>query len=89
METTTLSSKGQIIIPKAVRAAYRWEPGVEFVIEEVGSGILLKPRNPFPPTRVEDGLGCAGYDGPAKTVEQMTQGILDEARRRWRKTAKR
>ena len=62
MKTTTLSKNGGITIPKTICAAYGWAPGVEFVIEEAGSGILLKPRNPFPTTRVEDGLGCVGYD---------------------------
>ena len=73
MKTTTLSNAGQITIPKTVCATYGWTPGVEFVIEDAGSGILLKPRNPFPTTRVEDGLGCVGYDGPAKSVEQISR----------------
>ncbi|WP_306535410.1 AbrB/MazE/SpoVT family DNA-binding domain-containing protein, partial [Geobacter sp.] len=45
-----LSSKGQIIIPKQVREAHHWRTGMEFVVESVGDGILLRPRKPFPPT---------------------------------------
>jgi bifunctional DNA-binding transcriptional regulator/antitoxin component of YhaV-PrlF toxin-antitoxin module len=30
METTKLSSKGQVIIPKAMRAAHHWDAGQEF-----------------------------------------------------------
>ena len=73
MKTMTLSNNGEITIPKTVCAAYGWAAGVEFVIEEAGNGILLKPRNPFPATRVEDGLGCVAYRGPAKAVEQISR----------------
>ncbi|ABB31574.1 transcriptional regulator, AbrB family [Geobacter metallireducens RCH3] len=85
METSKLSSKGQIIIPKQVREAHHWQTGMEFVIESVGDGILLRPRKPFPPTRLEDGLGCAGYSGPAKTLAEMEQGILEDLKRKWLK----
>ncbi len=84
METSKLSSKGQIIIPKPVREAHHWRAGMEFVIENVGDGILLRPRKPFPSTRLEDGVGCAGYKGPAKTLEEMEQGVLEDVRRKWR-----
>jgi len=41
METTKLSSKGQITIPKWLRDAYRWETGLEFVVIDTGDGVLL------------------------------------------------
>ena len=85
MDTTTLSSKGQIIIPKPLRDARRWRTGMEFVIESVRDGILLRPRKPFPPTRLEDGVGCAGYSGPPKTLSDMEQGVLEDIRQKWRK----
>lgn len=88
METTKLSSKGQIIIPKSVRSAHHWQPGTEFVIEDRGDAILLKPRKPFPVTNLKEGLGCAGYSGPAKTLEEMEQGIADEIRKRWLESTK-
>lgn len=85
METSKLSSKGQIIIPKVVREAHHWRTGMEFVVESVGDGILLRPRKPFPPTHLEDGVGCAGYKGPAKTLTEMEQGILEDVKRKWLK----
>lgn len=33
METTRLSSKGQVILPKSIRDARHWAPGAEFEIE--------------------------------------------------------
>jgi AbrB family looped-hinge helix DNA binding protein len=84
METTRLSSKGQIIIPKAIRDSHCWQPGTEFVIEASAVGIVLKPRKLFPPTRLEEGLGCAGYQGRTKTLEEMDEGIATDLRRKWR-----
>jgi AbrB family looped-hinge helix DNA binding protein len=83
MVITKLSNKGQIHIPKSIRSTHRWLPGTEFVIEDTRDGIVLKPRKPFPPTRLEDGLGCAGYKGPAKTLEEIEEGITAELQRQW------
>jgi AbrB family looped-hinge helix DNA binding protein len=47
METTKLSSKGQVVLPKLVRDARSWEPGAESAVEEVPKGILLRPLRPF------------------------------------------
>lgn len=41
--TTTLSSKFQISIPKAVRAEKRWEAGQQFVFIPKGKGVLVMP----------------------------------------------
>lgn len=75
METTKLSSKGQIILPKHIRTAHKWSPGVEFQVEDTPDGILLRPLKLFKPTRLKDVVGCAGYTGPAKTVDEMDAGI--------------
>jgi AbrB family looped-hinge helix DNA binding protein len=40
---TTLSSKFQISIPKAVRDEQRWQAGQEFVFIPKGRGVLLMP----------------------------------------------
>ena len=42
-ETAILSSKFQISIPKAIRAAQRWEAGLTFAFIPKGSGVLLMP----------------------------------------------
>ncbi len=84
METLRLSTKGQIVIPKSIRGRHRWEPGTEFTIEEEGDSLVLRPLRPFPPTSPEAGLGCTGYRGPAKSLEEMEEGISKEARRRWK-----
>lgn len=75
VETTKLSSKGQIILPKSVRESRRWQPGMEFIVEDRPEGVLLRPAKPFQPTRLQDVIGIAGYGGPAKTLEDMEKAI--------------
>jgi AbrB family looped-hinge helix DNA binding protein len=82
METTRLSSKGQVILPKSIRSAHHWDPGVEFVVEDTPEGVLLRPVKPFRRTRLEDVVGCTGYQGPARTVEEMDTAIALGVRER-------
>jgi len=88
MITTTLSGKGQIVIPKSLRESHRWRPGTRFIVEEITSGILLKTNRTFPPTSPEDGLGCTGYQGPVINVQDMERAVQRDIRKRWRKGEK-
>jgi AbrB family looped-hinge helix DNA binding protein len=45
MNTTILSSKGLVTIPKAIRLAHRWNAGDRFLVEKVAGGVLLRPAN--------------------------------------------
>lgn len=80
--TTTLSTKGQVILPKPIRRALRWGAGTRLVVESTPDGVLLKPEPSFPETRPEDVLASLAYDGPPKSVQEMEAGVLAEARRR-------
>ncbi len=75
METTRLSSKGQIVIPKSLRDMYHWEPGDEFIVTDTGHGLLLTPQRPFPVTTVEEVMSIIDYRGPAYTVEEMDEAV--------------
>lgn len=83
MTRTRLSSKGQVIIPKAVRDRHGWRPGTELEVEDRGDAVVLRPAALFPPTTFEEVRGCLKYDGPPVTVEEMDQAIEREARRMW------
>ncbi|ABA58998.1 transcriptional regulator, AbrB family [Nitrosococcus oceani ATCC 19707] len=89
MEITRLSSKGQIIIPKTIRAAHHWDAGMEFIVEERDGNLILRPLKPFPVTRLEKGLGCTGYQGSPKSLEEMDKGIAESLRQCWSKNKKR
>lgn len=39
--------------------------------------------SPFKKTDVEQGFGCAGYTGEAKSLEDMEQAIADDVRDQW------
>lgn len=82
MEKTRLSSKGQVIIPKSIRASRGWKPGEELLVEETNEGILLKPMRGFPSTMLRDVLGCMGYKGPPKSLRDMEEAIAKGAQER-------
>ncbi|MGQ9780295.1 MAG: AbrB/MazE/SpoVT family DNA-binding domain-containing protein [Bacillota bacterium] len=79
MSRTRLSSKGQVVIPKEIRAAHGWKTGTEFVVEDRGDAVILRVARPFPPTRVEDVLGCTGYKGPRRSLAEMEAAIAKGA----------
>ena len=82
METTRLSSKGQIVLPRAIRSAKSWHAGQELAVEITTEGVLLKPMKPFAPTRMENVVGCVDYKGPRKSIEDMDAGVAAESRKR-------
>lgn len=79
---TRVSTKGQVILPKAIRQRRHWGPGTRLVVEDTPDGVLLKAAPVFAPTRTEDVAGMLAYDGPAKTLEEMEAGIAAEVKRR-------
>lgn len=78
---TQLSSKGQIVLPKAIRDLHQWEPGTTFTVEDKQDGVLLRPTTTLAHTRIEDVVGCLDYHGPAKTIEEMNAAVMEEAKR--------
>jgi AbrB family looped-hinge helix DNA binding protein len=82
METTRLSTKGQIILPKAIRASRAWGPGTEFTVEDLGDGILLRPASRFPESDLEHVAGCLRSKRKPKTPAQMRTAIGREVTRR-------
>ena len=69
--TTTVSSKGQAVIPKNVRKALGIVPGVRinFIVE--GDTARIVPVRNGAPARVEDGFGMLKYKGVSVSVENM------------------
>jgi AbrB family looped-hinge helix DNA binding protein len=80
MSATTVSSKGQVVIPKEVRDRLGWKPGTSLEIEERGDRVVLRQVRRAQRTTIDELRGCLRYDGPAKTIEEMEEGIARRAR---------
>ncbi|QQN66302.1 AbrB/MazE/SpoVT family DNA-binding domain-containing protein [Bradyrhizobium diazoefficiens] len=79
---TTVSTKGQIILPSAIRQRREWRAGTRLTVEDTPEGVLLKPAPAFTETRPEDVFGVLAHQGKPKTLEEMDASVLAEARRR-------
>lgn len=82
MAETTISSKGQVVLPKAMREKRRWKAGTKLTVEERPEGLLLKPLEKKKKFTVSDWRGMLKYKGPARTIEEMNAAIEEEVRRR-------
>ena len=82
MQTTRVSSKGQVVIPKSIRDAYHLSNGQELEVEIVTQGILLKIKSKQKKSPLGDLIGCTAYQGEAKTLTEMEnsikQGVLTD-----------
>ena len=82
METVKLSSKGQFILPKAIRDLHHWDVGTEFVIIDRGAELVIKPTRVFPLTELEPPDTPSIYRGKPLSLEEMDRAVLAEAGRR-------
>jgi len=76
-----LSTKGQLVVPKEIRDRHGWSAGAELVFEDSGDRVILRQVEDVPETTLEELTGCSGYKGPAKSLQQMEEGIAEGARR--------
>lgn len=80
--TTIISTKGQVILPKAVRQQRHWEAGTRLVVEDTADGVLLKSAPTFAVTNPANVFRSLAYTGKTKSLHEMNAGIVAEARRR-------
>jgi AbrB family looped-hinge helix DNA binding protein len=82
--TTTLSTKGQVILPKTIREQRHWAAGTRLIVEDTPEGVLLRPAPVFAATDIDAVFGCLRPTGPALTIDDMNAVIAQEAKRRAR-----
>lgn len=82
--TTVVSTKGQVILPKAIRELRNWPAGTRLTVEDTLEGVVLKPAPLFPETSVAALFGSLAYKGSAKSIAEMDDAVAAEARRRAR-----
>jgi len=81
-QATRLSTKGQLIIPKEIRERHGWTAGVELLVEDRGDSVILRRVDDLPETTLDDLVGCTGYKGPTRSLEEMEAAIAQGARER-------
>ncbi len=47
METSILTIKGQLLIPKRIRNKYGIKSGVKVIFEETENGLMIRPMNEY------------------------------------------
>ena len=75
LEKTTLSSKGQLVLPKALRDRKQWKPGAQLSLEDVPGGVMVKLVEDKKEYTVDDLIGILKYDGPPLSHEEMDRRI--------------
>lgn len=73
MPVATVTSKGQVTIPKEVRTELGIETGTSVMFVRTPQGYLLRPTG----QSLARLRGIVKYDGPPVTIEDMNEGVLD------------
>lgn len=81
--TTRLSTKGQIVLPRAVRQTHGWEPGTELTLEDSAGGVLIRAQKPSPAKSLDEVLAALPkYKGKRKSIREMEVAISKEVKAR-------
>ena len=80
--TTTVSTKGQVVLPKALRRRQDWDAGTRLLVEETPEGVLLKRAPAFAETKPQTVFGVLQHQGAPRSLEEMDAAVMAEARRR-------
>lgn len=73
--TITLSSKGQVVIPKEIRDELHWEVGTELTLVSNASGVTLKAAPKKTGRNLADLIGMLKHDGPPLSTEALCQPV--------------
>ena len=71
----SVTSKGQVTIPKRVRDALGITAGSKVEFDVAGGGARLKLVKRHAASRIEDGAAILNYKGPRIPVNQMHGGV--------------
>lgn len=88
---TRISTKGQVVLPKAVRDRHQWASGQVIEVVDVPGGVMLRPKSPTADstTALEILSRIAArstYRGPVVTPEEMKEAVGDAAVARYERS---
>ena len=84
--TTSLSTKGQVVIPKSIRDALAWPDGMMLSIQAHPQGVLLSAaKRYFAPSDPDTLLGCVNYKGPALSLDEIDKKLATAFAENWKK----
>jgi AbrB family looped-hinge helix DNA binding protein len=72
---TTLSTKGQMVLPKAMRDLNQWKAGTKLAVKQIPGGVTITMVETKKKYSVDDVFGMLKYDGPPLSEEEMDRRI--------------
>ena len=78
MASTTVSSKGQIVIPRALREKYRLTSGTRLEIAESDEGLVLAPVKQARTSRAQ--AGWRALRGSARGTNALKEHLAEHRR---------
>lgn len=80
---TTLSTKGQVILPRSIRRNKDWNAGTRLIVEDTPEGVFLRKAPAFAPTAPDAVFSILPWGSGALSIEEMDVAVLNEAGRRY------
>lgn len=72
---TTLSSKGQVVIPKEIRDELNWDAGTQITLVSSASGVMLKAVPKKTGRKLADLIGLLKHQGTPLSTEELCQPV--------------
>jgi AbrB family looped-hinge helix DNA binding protein len=81
---TVVSTKGQVILPKAIRDEKNWAPGHRLLVESTPDGVLLRSERLSPVTKFEEARGrLARKRKKSLSLDEIDAALRAAAKRRY------
>jgi AbrB family looped-hinge helix DNA binding protein len=73
--TITLSSKGQIVIPKEIRDELHWDAGTQITLVSSAAGVTLKTAHKKSGRRFADLIGMLKHQGRPLAIDELCKPV--------------
>jgi AbrB family looped-hinge helix DNA binding protein len=73
--TITLSSQGQVVIPKEIRDELHWDSGTQIALISSASGVMLKTIPQKTGRRFADLIGLLKHAGTPLPIEELCKPV--------------